>query len=62
VIAAPATRYAECGGVSIAYQVIGDGPLDLAFVPGGVSHLDLAWQDRRYQRMMQRLTRRSPSL
>jgi pimeloyl-ACP methyl ester carboxylesterase len=56
VIAAPATRYAECGGVSIAYQVIGDGPLDLVFVPGGVSHLDLAWQDRRYQRMMQRLT------
>lgn len=53
----PVTRYADCAGVSIAYQVLGKGGgLDLVFVPGGVSHVDVTWQDRRYQRMMERLT------
>jgi class 3 adenylate cyclase len=56
VIDAPTTRYAECAGISIAYQVIGDADLNLVFVPGGLSHVDLAWQDRSYRRMMQRLT------
>src|SRR5262245_24329281 len=51
----PVTRYADCAGVSIAYQVLGTHDLDLVFVPGGVSHVDITWQDRRYQRMMQRL-------
>lgn len=37
------TRYATSGELSIAYQVIGDGPLDLVFVPGFVSHLELSW-------------------
>jgi pimeloyl-ACP methyl ester carboxylesterase len=56
VIDAPAIRYVDCAGVKIAYQVFGEGGLEVVFVPGGISHLDLAWQDRRYQRMMQRLT------
>lgn len=56
VIEAPTTRYADCDGISIAYQVLGSGDLDLVFVPGGVSHVDVTWQDRRYQRMMERLT------
>jgi pimeloyl-ACP methyl ester carboxylesterase len=56
VLEAPITHYADCGGVSIAYQVLGESGMNLVFVPGGISHLDLAWQDRRYQRMMQRLT------
>ncbi|MDQ3996682.1 MAG: adenylate/guanylate cyclase domain-containing protein [Gemmatimonadota bacterium] len=55
MIEAPPIRYADCDGVSIAYQVFGEGGDDLVYVPGGLSHLDLAWQDRRYQRMMQRL-------
>jgi pimeloyl-ACP methyl ester carboxylesterase/class 3 adenylate cyclase len=42
----PKTRYARSGDVSIAYQVLGDGPIDLVFVPGFVSHLDLQWADR----------------
>jgi class 3 adenylate cyclase/pimeloyl-ACP methyl ester carboxylesterase len=42
----PKTRYARSGDVSIAYQVVGDGPIDLVFVPGFVSHLDLQWTDR----------------
>src|SRR3989442_1437447 len=39
----PKTSYARNGDVSIAYQVIGDGPLDLLFTPAFVSHLDLYW-------------------
>jgi pimeloyl-ACP methyl ester carboxylesterase len=35
-------RYARCaGGIDIAYKVMGDGPIDIVFVPGFVSHLDL---------------------
>jgi pimeloyl-ACP methyl ester carboxylesterase/class 3 adenylate cyclase len=37
------TRYARSGDVSIAYQVTGDGPFDVVFVPGFVSHVELAW-------------------
>src|SRR5438067_8403908 len=39
----PKTSYAHNGDVSIAYQVVGDGPLDLLFIPAFVSHLDLYW-------------------
>ncbi len=39
----PSTRYAQSGGVNIAYQVVGDGPVDLVYVPGWVSHVELAW-------------------
>src|SRR4029077_929017 len=39
----PKTSYAQNGDVSIAYQVIGDGPLDVLFIPAFVSHLDLYW-------------------
>jgi pimeloyl-ACP methyl ester carboxylesterase len=39
----PKTSYARNGDVNIAYQVIGDGPLDLLFIPPFVSHLDLYW-------------------
>src|SRR5438132_1669023 len=40
----PETRYAKSGDVHIAYQVVGDGPLDLIFVPGFVSNVELAWE------------------
>ncbi|HZC75628.1 MAG TPA: adenylate/guanylate cyclase domain-containing protein [Gaiellaceae bacterium] len=39
----PETRYAKSGDLNIAYQVTGDGPLDLVFVPGYVTHLELHW-------------------
>jgi pimeloyl-ACP methyl ester carboxylesterase len=41
---APETKYARSGDVKIAYQVAGDGPFDLVFVPGYVTHLELAWK------------------
>ena len=41
----PRTRYVDSGGVHIAYQVVGDGELDILFVPGLMSHVELAWED-----------------
>jgi pimeloyl-ACP methyl ester carboxylesterase len=49
------TRYAKSGDVSIAYQVVGDGPLDLVFVMGWVSHLDWFWEEPRFARFLRRL-------
>jgi len=40
----PETHYARSGDVSIAYQVIGDGPFDLIWAQGFVSNVELAWQ------------------
>ena len=51
----PETKYAKSGDVSIAYQVVGDGPLDLIFVMGWVSHLDWFWEEPRFARFLRRL-------
>jgi class 3 adenylate cyclase len=51
----PETKYARSGDFNIAYQVIGDGPLDLLHIPGLISHLDIAWEYPRYRRFMERL-------
>jgi len=41
----PETRYAKTAdAVHIAYQVLGDPPIDLVYVPGYVSHLEFGWQ------------------
>ncbi len=44
----PETRYALSGDVHVAYQVIGEGPFDVVFVPGYVTHLELAWKLRTF--------------
>src|SRR4026209_2692705 len=41
----PETKYATSGDVSIAYQVLGEGPLDLVVVPGWISNLDVYWEE-----------------
>ena len=41
----PETLYAESNGVHIAYQVVGEGSRDILFVPGLMSHVELAWED-----------------
>jgi pimeloyl-ACP methyl ester carboxylesterase len=41
----PATRYARSGDVNIAYQVVGDGPLDLVVVPGWISNVEMFWEE-----------------
>lgn len=53
--AQPPTQYARSGPVSIAYQVIGDGPLDVVVVPGFVSHVELIWEVPTAVHMIERL-------
>jgi len=52
---APETRYAKSGDVRIAYQVIGNGTIDLVFVPGFLSNLEVHWEDPGYSHLLQRL-------
>jgi class 3 adenylate cyclase len=51
----PETRYAKSGDVDIAYQTVGDGPTDLIWVAGFVTHLDVLWEDPSYRRFCERL-------
>ncbi|HLJ21828.1 MAG TPA: alpha/beta hydrolase, partial [Stellaceae bacterium] len=52
---APETRYAKSGAVHIAFQVVGEGPFDLVFVPGFISNLDLMWENPTAARFLRRL-------
>jgi pimeloyl-ACP methyl ester carboxylesterase/DNA-binding CsgD family transcriptional regulator len=52
----PQTRYAHSGDVRIAYQVIGHGPIDLVFVPGFISNLELHWEEPGYSHLLRRLS------
>lgn len=56
MIQRPKTHYAKSGDVNIAYQISGQGPLDLVIVPGWISHLDMDWEDPTYPRYIKRLT------
>ncbi|MDQ3686093.1 MAG: alpha/beta fold hydrolase, partial [Acidobacteriota bacterium] len=51
----PETKYARSGDFNIAYQVIGDAPLDLVFVMGWVSHLEYFWSEPSFARFLRRL-------
>jgi hypothetical protein len=51
----PETRYAQSGDVSIAFQVVGDGPLELVYVAGWVSHLEYLWQEPNCAAFLRRL-------
>src|SRR5262245_38945221 len=51
----PDVRYAHNGDVAIAYQVFGQGPIDLVCVPGFVSNLYWSWELPEYNRMLTRL-------
>jgi pimeloyl-ACP methyl ester carboxylesterase len=51
----PPTRYAKSDDVSIAYQVIGDGPIDLVLVQGFATHLDMQWEAPPLARFFERL-------
>ena len=52
----PETKYARSGDVHIAYQVMGQGPVDLVFVPGFVSHLERHWDNPGYRRLFERIS------
>jgi pimeloyl-ACP methyl ester carboxylesterase len=55
--APPTTRYAMAGKVSIAYQAIGDGPIDLVLTPGFVSNVEIAWEEPSNARFLRALAR-----
>jgi DNA-binding winged helix-turn-helix (wHTH) protein/pimeloyl-ACP methyl ester carboxylesterase len=51
----PETMYARSGEVNIAYQVLGNAPLDIVFVMGWVSHLEYFWREPSFARFLMRL-------
>jgi class 3 adenylate cyclase len=51
----PEIRFAKSGDVHIAYQVEGDGPVDLVYIPDWVSNLELQWEEPTNARFLERL-------
>ena len=51
----PKTQFTRSGDVHIAYQVLGEGPFDLVYVPGWISHVELAWEEPTLARFLRRL-------
>jgi pimeloyl-ACP methyl ester carboxylesterase len=53
--ARPETRYAKSGDLNIAYQVVGDAELDLIYVPGWISNVELMWDEPAHAHVLDRL-------
>jgi len=53
----PETRYASSGELSIAYQVVGDGDVDVVFISGWASHVELQWEPSPPSGLIEGLTR-----
>ena len=54
----PTTRYARApDGAYLAYQVFGEGPTDLLYLPGWHSHIEVYWEQPLYASFMRRLAR-----
>ena len=51
----PRTNYAQSGDLNIAYQVIGEGPIDLVFIPSWFSHIELYWQNPYVEKILEHL-------
>lgn len=52
----PQTKYVRAGDVHVAYQVVGDGPIDLVWVPGSASQMACLWEEPSVARFYRRLT------
>jgi class 3 adenylate cyclase len=52
----PETRYVKSDDVHVAYQVVGEGPFDLLFVPGFVSNIEAAWRNPDQSAFFRRLS------
>jgi len=48
----PITRYAKSGSVHVAYQVFGSGDIDLVFLPGFVSNIEVYWEEPHFARWL----------
>src|SRR6059058_1521952 len=53
----PETRYAKSGQVNVAYQIVGEGPFDLVYVPGWISNVELNWDEPSHAHVLERLAR-----
>ena len=53
----PKTQYAKCGDLHIAYQVFGDGPIDLLYAQGWLTNVEYAWESPDYARFLSKLGR-----
>lgn len=51
----PAIRYARSGDVHVAYQIVGDGPIDIVFVEGAFTNRHVMWEEPSYRRFVERL-------
>src|SRR5688572_27633774 len=50
------TRYARSGNVRIAYQVVGQGQIDVVFVPEFISNIEIHWENAGYSRLFNRIS------
>ena len=57
--ATPETKFAWNGDVSLAYQVVGSGPIDVVYLQGHASHVDLNWEGPALSRFLRGLARHS---
>ncbi|WP_217352074.1 MULTISPECIES: adenylate/guanylate cyclase domain-containing protein [unclassified Ruegeria] len=53
----PQTQYAFADDIAIAYQVIGDGPIDVVYSQGWLTNIEYAWQSSHYANFLSKLSR-----
>lgn len=53
----PLTKYAKNGDINIAYQVIGNGPVDFIYVSGWISNIDILWTDSKISTFLNKITK-----
>ena len=51
------THYAKSDNLHIAYQVVGEGPFDLVYAPGFISHVEMNWESPYWAKVLGRLSR-----
>ncbi len=56
-MARPRTQYTSAGDISIAYQVVGDGPIDLLYAQGWMTNIEYAWESPHYADFLTKLSR-----
>jgi pimeloyl-ACP methyl ester carboxylesterase len=54
-VSSPPVQYATSGEVEIAYQVVGEGPPDVVWVAGSITHLDVMWEHPSYRHFCEQL-------
>ena len=56
-MARPRTQYAQAGDITIAYQIVGDGPIDLVYAQGWLTNIEYAWESPHYADFLTKLGR-----